>query len=142
MQNRIILFLLMVLYLTRLPLLHDSVLRLNCERSKCFWCLSPFLFLPTGGVFGAAAERPLLPDCGGFSGAAGERVALLWPQVQPAEQLESQQPGQRLYTHIPAVPGLRAPGEVFTPHRSLLLRTVKPHHPPCYVTSLHFPSVT
>lgn len=42
------------------------------------------LTLPAGGMFGAAAERSVLSDSGGFSGAAGERVAVLWPQVQPA----------------------------------------------------------
>lgn len=71
-----------------------------------------------GGVFGAAAERPFLPHSGGFSGSAWQRVAVLRPQVQPAEQPESQQPGQWLYTHLPAVPGLRAPGELHPHHTS------------------------
>lgn len=38
-------------------------------------------------------------------------MAVLWPQVQPAEQPEPQQPGQRLHTYFLAVPGLRAPGK-------------------------------
>lgn len=74
-----------------------------------------FLFPSAGGVFGAAAQWSFLPHSGGVSGAAGEGVAVLRPQIQPAEQPESQQPGQRLHTHLPAVPGLRAPGEVLPP---------------------------
>lgn len=102
----------------------------------------PLLLLSAGGVPGAAAERSFLPDSGGFSGAAGERVAIVRPQVQPAEQPESQQPGQRLHAHLPAVSGLCAPGEVLHRHRCFVQSSVQstslPSH---YVTSLHFPSM-
>lgn len=39
-------------------------------------------------------------------------MAVVWPQIQPAEQPEPQQPGQWLYTHLPAVSGLCSPGDV------------------------------
>lgn len=99
--------------------------------THCFAALPPVLSrMSAGGVLGAAAQRSFLPDSGGFPGAAGERVAVLRPQVQPAQQPEPQQPGQRLHAHLPAVPGLRAPGETF-PDRAKTFHCF-------YFPSLHF----
>lgn len=52
-------------------------------------------------------------------------MAVLWPQVQPAGQPESQQPGQRLYAHLLAVPGLCAPGEAVFPSKDVECVTVQ-----------------
>lgn len=69
-----------------------------------------FSFPPAGGVPGAAAVGPLLPDLRRLPAAGGERVAVVRPQVQPPGGADAGQPEQRLHPRLPAVPGLRPPG--------------------------------
>lgn len=63
-----------------------------------------------GGVFGAAALRPLLPHSGRLPPAGGKGVAVLWPSFQPSRGPHPSWAGQWLHTRLPAVPGLCAPG--------------------------------
>lgn len=67
--------------------------------------------VPAGGVTGAAALRPLLPDAGGLPPAGGEGVAVLRPSLQLPWGSHPGGAEQRLHTRLPAVPGLCAPGE-------------------------------
>lgn len=92
----------------------NLVIFIDCDKLSLFFGFSPPV-LCAGGVFGAAAQWPFLQDSRGVSGVGGEGVAVLRPQIRPAEQPEPQQSGQWIHPHLPAVPGLRSPGELYRP---------------------------
>lgn len=71
--------------------------------------------MPAGGVSGAAAVGPLLPDLRRLPAAGGEGVAVVRAQVQPPGGADAGQPEQRLHPRLPAVPGLCPPGGAHGP---------------------------
>lgn len=63
-----------------------------------------------GGILGAAALRPLLPNSGRLPPVSGKRVAVLWPSFQPPWSPHPGWSEQWLHARLPAVPRLCTPG--------------------------------